>query len=150
MHRILAAVDLSDSTQSVLKFATEMARIENAAVSVVHAIPATSRVNALASSWGIGTAFATVDEPAELKSSLGQLQQVARAHGLAASDCHCVRAAAADAIRDTAMQLHADLIVTGSHGHGSLFHMMIGSVRETLLSHAPCPVCVVPNHDKMS
>jgi nucleotide-binding universal stress UspA family protein len=38
----------------------------------------------------------------------------------------------------------ADLLVLGSHGHGRLFHAVLGSVAEACTRAAPCPVVVVP------
>jgi nucleotide-binding universal stress UspA family protein len=38
----------------------------------------------------------------------------------------------------------ADLLVLGSHGHGRLFHAVLGSVAEQCIRAAVCPVLVVP------
>jgi nucleotide-binding universal stress UspA family protein len=37
----------------------------------------------------------------------------------------------------------ADLIVVGTHGHGIVGHILMGSTTERILHHAPCPVLVV-------
>ncbi|GAA2205869.1 universal stress protein [Nonomuraea monospora] len=37
----------------------------------------------------------------------------------------------------------ADLLVVGSRGHGQLAGMLIGSISQALLHHAPCPLAVV-------
>lgn len=38
-----------------------------------------------------------------------------------------------------------DLLVVGSHGHGRLASLVIGSVSQGLAANAPCPVVVVPD-----
>ncbi|MBO0868718.1 MAG: universal stress protein [Micromonosporaceae bacterium] len=49
---------------------------------------------------------------------------------------------APDVLVDAARR--ADLLVIGSHGHGRLFHAVLGSVAEACTRAAPCPVVVVP------
>jgi nucleotide-binding universal stress UspA family protein len=49
-----------------------------------------------------------------------------------------------DAILDRARQERADLIVMGTHGRTGLSRLLVGSVAEGVLRHAPCPVVVVP------
>ena len=39
----------------------------------------------------------------------------------------------------------ADLIIIGSHGHGALFNLLMGSVTSGVLKSASCPVLVVPS-----
>ncbi len=39
----------------------------------------------------------------------------------------------------------ADMIMLGSHGHGALFHLLIGSVSEGVIRQACCPVIIVPS-----
>jgi nucleotide-binding universal stress UspA family protein len=40
----------------------------------------------------------------------------------------------------------SDMIVVGSHGHGVLKRIVLGSVGEHVVRHAPCPVLVVRAH----
>lgn len=40
-----------------------------------------------------------------------------------------------------------DLVVVGSHGHGILQRVLMGSVSTHVLHHAPCPVLVVRHQD---
>ena len=46
-------------------------------------------------------------------------------------------------ICDAAAAEKADLIILGSHGRTGLSHVLIGSVAETVVRHATCPVLVV-------
>lgn len=46
-------------------------------------------------------------------------------------------------IVDTATEWGADLIVVGSHGRGFWGRVMLGSVSDAVLHHAPCSVLVV-------
>ncbi|HEY3610623.1 MAG TPA: universal stress protein [Pseudonocardiaceae bacterium] len=38
----------------------------------------------------------------------------------------------------------ADLLVVGSHGHGPLAELFLGSVAAGSVRHAPCPVVIIP------
>ncbi|HEY5171317.1 MAG TPA: universal stress protein [Acidimicrobiia bacterium] len=42
-----------------------------------------------------------------------------------------------------ATELNVDVIVVGSHGRGGLSRILLGSVSEQVVRHAPCPVLVV-------
>ncbi len=44
---------------------------------------------------------------------------------------------------EAAREIDADLIVMSTHGRGGVAHLVIGSVAEKTVRHAPCPVFVV-------
>ncbi|HEU4730207.1 MAG TPA: universal stress protein [Kofleriaceae bacterium] len=48
-----------------------------------------------------------------------------------------------DAILKAAREVHADLIVIGTHGRRGLSRMLLGSVAEAVLRRASCPVLAV-------
>ena len=50
-------------------------------------------------------------------------------------------------ICEVAARVGADVVVLGSHGHGWLQRMLIGSVSNHVLQHAPCPVLVMRLED---
>jgi nucleotide-binding universal stress UspA family protein len=42
-----------------------------------------------------------------------------------------------------ALSKTADLVVVGSHGHGELVGLLLGSVSEHCVTHCHCPVVVI-------
>ncbi|MBN2231440.1 MAG: universal stress protein [Deltaproteobacteria bacterium] len=42
-----------------------------------------------------------------------------------------------------AKEIDADMIVMATHGHSGLSHILLGSVAEKVVRHAPCPVLTV-------
>lgn len=55
-----------------------------------------------------------------------------------------IEGAVGPAICDLASELGAAAIVIGSRGRGGLRRMVLGSVSDYVVRHAPCPVIVVP------
>ena len=53
---------------------------------------------------------------------------------------------ARDVINQTADELGADLIVMGTHGRRGVSRALLGSVAETVVRSAPCPVLTVRTH----
>ena len=48
-----------------------------------------------------------------------------------------------DMILQTAKEIHADLIVIGTHGRRGISRFLLGSVAEAIVRSAPCPVLTV-------
>ena len=51
----------------------------------------------------------------------------------------------ADKLLEEAQKIGAGWIVLGSHGHGTLHHALLGSVSQSVVKRAPCPVVIVPS-----
>lgn len=49
-----------------------------------------------------------------------------------------------DTILGQAEKLDADLIVVGSHGHGAMFDVLVGSISAEVIRRSTVPVLVVP------
>ena len=49
-----------------------------------------------------------------------------------------------EAILAKARSARAAYIVMGSHGHGAIYDLLVGSTTHGVLMNAPCPVLVVP------
>ena len=55
-----------------------------------------------------------------------------------------VQGPSAETILSHADSLGASLIIMGTHGHGKLYHLILGSVSNSVLKHAKVPVLLVP------
>jgi nucleotide-binding universal stress UspA family protein len=50
----------------------------------------------------------------------------------------------AEEILNQADTLDADLIVMGTHGHGAMYNLLVGSATKGVLKHSTRPVLLVP------
>ena len=71
-----------------------------------------------------------------------QVSRIERA-GATVTESHLVMGRPAEAIVDLGEEIEAGLIVVGSRGHGPVGRLVMGSVSEGVVHHAPCPVLVV-------
>ena len=53
-------------------------------------------------------------------------------------------------IREEAKSARADLMVLGSHGHGALYNLLVGSVASGVMKHSDCPVLLVPSRARIA
>jgi nucleotide-binding universal stress UspA family protein len=71
-----------------------------------------------------------------------RVQTIASAAGVEA-ETHVREGESHSVIIGLAGDMHADLIVMGSHGRSGIKRLLMGSVAEKVIGHAPCPVLVV-------
>lgn len=71
-----------------------------------------------------------------------QLGYIEEAGGIVAQT-HLLMGRAADAILDLGERIGADLMVVGGRGLGPVKRLVVGSVSESIVHHAKCPVLVV-------
>jgi nucleotide-binding universal stress UspA family protein len=81
-----------------------------------------------------------------------QLKSVAKRAGLSPQEQRHLRTGAAPfhEICKLAQEIPADLIVTPTHGHTGLKHVLLGSTAERVVQHSPCPVFVVRQRKRKS
>jgi len=58
-----------------------------------------------------------------------------------------ISASPANAIVEYARSVHADAIVVGTHGRTGVSRLLMGSVAEHVVRHAPCPVLAVRRNE---
>ena len=138
--RILCPVDFSESSTRSLAHAAALARWYEAQLTVLHVVPTFDPVQLRAE---LGVPVQIVN-PVPREEVLREMQQLLERAGVSA-DAH-LAAEAGDAstiIVDQALTTGADLIVIGTHGRRGFKRLLLGSVTETVLHEAPCPVLTV-------
>ena len=142
IRRILAPTDFSDSSAPAVRYAAEMAEKFSAELILLHVVQDLALV--------LPDAVMPTPMPAADLTQLidaaktGLTNQIA-ALGLARLNPRTeVRVGSPTAEIDAAAKdLGADLLCISTHGRTGLAHLLLGSVAEKVVRHAPCPVLIV-------
>jgi len=138
---ILVPSDFSEYADYAFTWALEMAEKWGAKVIVVNAAPMFSHLAYPESVYMLDLAKMEAELIADAEK---KLREFIAKKGTRAVTVE-TRAVMGDPfweICKAAEQVHADLIVMGSHGRTGLAHVLLGSVAERVVRHAPCPVLV--------
>lgn len=139
---ILVPIDFSDVTPVVVQHATELAKAFGGRLILLHVSePEPDFVG-----FDPGPQSVRVSVAKDFRTEhhrLDEFKHTLAASGLEAVALH-IQGPLAEKILSEARQQSAGLIVMGSHGHGALYHLLVGSVASSVLKHAPCPVLIVP------
>lgn len=91
-----------------------------------------------------GPAAVAMDVEAEKEAGERLLEEVAVAAGLADAERRVEMGVPAERLADLADEEDAELIVVGSRGRGAFKAAFLGSVSNSLVGVARCPVLIVP------
>jgi nucleotide-binding universal stress UspA family protein len=143
MKNIVAALDFSEVTEQVVEQAAGLARAFGCAVYLLHVEPPDPEFVG----YEPGPQHVRDNVAHGIASDRHQahvLRDRLKEGGL---DAHglVIQGPVAEKILEEADRLEADLIVLGSHGHGAMYHLLLGSVSEMVIKDARCPVLVVPS-----
>lgn len=142
MKTILTALDFSDITPRLLEIAGSLARSYQSTLYLIHVEPPDPDFVGYESGPQHVRNLVAAEAIRHFKEE-NQIRDRLRNEGI---DAHSlvIQGPVVEKILDEADKLAADLIVIGSHGHGALYHMLLGSAGEGILARAACPVLVVP------
>ena len=143
MKTILALIDFSNVTGAVVQSAAGMARAFQASLYLLHVEPSDPDFVG----YEPGPQSVRDNVAGRLHQEHRQLHTLElelQGQGL---DAHAllVQGATVEKIFQEANRLRVELMVMGSHGHGALRKLLVGSVAEQILRKAPCPILIVPS-----
>jgi universal stress protein A len=140
---ILVPTDMSDGAEEALDYACELAQTFGATVHLLNVIGIpTLGVPEL------GVALTSTMIDSMVRDNQNALEELAaRKRGSAPIGQVLLRTGdARDLICQAAKDLGADLIVMGTHGRRGVTRALLGSVTESVIRMAPCPVLTVRPH----
>ena len=144
--KLLVAVDLSESTEIIVKKAEEIAIALSAKLWIIHnAEPEPDFVEFVADPL---TARENLSK--RFHAEHRQIQEIAnrlRKAGLEATAL-LVHGATVETILKEASDLDVDMIVVGTHGRGAMYQLLLGSVSKGILHKSRYPVLVIPTHKR--
>jgi nucleotide-binding universal stress UspA family protein len=160
MKCIVVPIDFSDITPPVIDLARQLAKALGAEIHLVHV----KELTAAATSGTLGYGLAgmpelapmsgmpvpgfepmpeTIPEDESQKSNLAKWEEEIARDGIKVS-LHEPTGTVAQEILNQADELNADLIVMGTHGHGAVYNLLVGSATKGVLKHSKRPVLLMP------
>ena len=143
IRRILVATDFSAYSRESLTYAVYLAKCLGAELLLVHVFerPVYSDVG-VAHSVRSGVQRWLREVKSETTAKLTALVRQLRQQW---ADTHPLwrEGTPSDEIVQCAKETSSDMVVLGTHGRTGLAHVLLGSVTERVLRHAPCPVLTV-------
>jgi nucleotide-binding universal stress UspA family protein len=145
MKNIIVAVDFSSATPQVVAEAVSLAESFGAGLQLLHVIepePAYTAYGFTPDEFPIMNSFhEEAKRRARLK--LGELLAQVRV-GIPRATSHLAEGNPLRELLEYVKQSHADFVVIGSHGHGVIASLLLGSLAEGMVRKATVPTLVVP------
>jgi nucleotide-binding universal stress UspA family protein len=141
MSRIVVGADGSPGAQRAIDWAVDEARRRASTLALVHAW----QQPIYAGDPMAAAALASSDLQHEAEVAAGRVLDAAIAAlpDDVSYERVLVQGSAADALIDAARK-DGELLVVGTRGHGGVTSLLLGSVSQACVHHAPCPVVIVP------
>jgi nucleotide-binding universal stress UspA family protein len=142
MH-VLIATDGSDASIEAARRAAQLLRPADhvTLLSVLTEVPGDDAGGFEGSVYSAGEQEALWKQ--ELAEAGEELERTAAALTSTAVDKRIEVGDVSGTICKVAADLNVDVIVVGSHGRGALERLLLGSVSDQVVRHAPCPVLVI-------
>jgi nucleotide-binding universal stress UspA family protein len=151
MKKILIALDYNPTAQKIAETGYGLAKAMNARAVLLHVISDPVYYSSLNYSPIMGfDGFNSIDtvqseSSEELKKAAQSfLDEAKKFLGDESIETVVSRGEFGDAILETAKNLHADIIVLGTHSRRGLEKILVGSVAENVLHYSSIPLFIVP------
>ncbi|MEP2776564.1 MAG: universal stress protein [Luteolibacter sp.] len=141
MKKILAAIDFSNATPGVVGTAAQMAAAFGAELHLLHVIEPEPTYTAYGFTPDEFPAIHTFHEETRTRAQKTLDEAAAKAPG---AFTHLGDGSPLHVLEEKVKELGADLVVLGSHGHGVVAALLLGSVAEGMVRKSVVPTLVIP------
>jgi nucleotide-binding universal stress UspA family protein len=153
INKVLIALDYNPTAQKVAEVGFSMAKSMNAEVVLLHVItdpvfystPGYSPIMGFNGYLDMGPQLDSID--GLKKASLQYLERSKQHLGDKTIQTLVKDGDFAETILETAKELHADIIVLGTHSQKWLESILMGSVTEKVLRNSKMPLFIIPTRD---
>ena len=149
VNRVLVAVDFSAQSRAALNYATFVAKNFHASLEVLHVwqAPHFGGLDFMLQLPNLDVAPLDTFVKERAQQELAEFIAAGEVDDKVAVTCRLEAGDAESVIVDVAAKEGCDLIVMGTHGRSGVAHLLMGSVAEKVLRHAPCPVVTICGKD---
>jgi nucleotide-binding universal stress UspA family protein len=145
MKTIVAAVDFSNATLGVIEMAGSLAKAFGAQLHLLHVIEQEPTYTAYGFTPDEYPVLHEFQEEAKRRAARKLEELLATVAGnLPGTSVQLVEDSPLHGILEYVKQTKADLVVLGSHGHGVVVSLLLGSVAEGMVRKAVVPTLIVP------
>ena len=143
MKRILVAIDFSPVTEEQLKFVEDLIEPDGGDILLLHVLNPSPHYMEYGT-MGDLVGLSESELRAQLEALADKMKLRLERDGVKVAVL-LDHGEAIPRIIMEAERTQADLLVLGSHGHGSLYDLLVGSTSEGVMRKTPCPVVLVPS-----
>jgi nucleotide-binding universal stress UspA family protein len=145
MKTIIVAVDFSNASPRVLKIAARMAKAFGAELRLIHVVEPEPSYTAYGFTPEEFPAMHIYQEEAKRRAAVKLDNLLAQVRTeLPSATSHIAEGSPLHTLLDYVKECAADLVIVGSHGHGVIASLLLGSVAEGMVRKAAVPTLIVP------
>jgi len=145
MKTIVVAVDFSNATPGVLEMASELAKAFGAQLRLFHVVEPEPSYTAYGFTPDEFPALHAYQDEAKRRAGAKLEELLATVQpDLPDATSQIAEGSPLHALLDYVQESGADFVVLGSHGHGVIASLLLGSVAEGMVRKAKVPTLIVP------
>ena len=144
LRKVLVPVDFSEPSRKAIRYAQVFAEQFGAKLTLLHVVEPLS----YPPDFAVVPLLPPDAEGLRLRELTTHLEDLSRSvGGRVQTEALVISGRPWQGVVDYAKESETDLIIVSTHGYTGFKHVLLGSVTEKIVRHAPCPVLVVRDEE---